>query len=106
MTETTQQTGSTTLPAPILFLAGLSQWILGFLLAAIGGVLRAFPITSIIGSPLVKAAYTLCYNGGADTVQGLMGTFKLIGRGISFGARSGAKAISERRGRSRMPPAK
>ncbi len=105
MTQATQQTGGTKLPAPILFLAGLSQWALSFLLGAIGIILRAFPITSPIGSPLMKIAYKLSYNGGADTARGFIGTFRMIGRGLSFGARSGAKASTERRSRNIPPPA-
>lgn len=91
MSNSENQHPDSSLPAPLQFLVGLLQWLLGVVVAMIGGLLRAFAITAPIGVPLVKVAYKLSYNGGADMGAGLVGTFRLIGKGFSAGANAAAQ---------------
>jgi len=104
MTNSIQPTGDNGLPAPLQFLAGLLQWMLGAALAMLGGVLRAFAVTAPIGAPLFKAGYKLCYNGGADMGTGLVGIFRLIGKGLSAGVRAGANMAAQHQAKKDKSP--
>ena len=104
MNERADEKGLSNLPGPFQFLAGLVTWMFGAVLAVIGSVLRAFPMTAPIGSPFLKLGSSICYNGGYDMGQGVVRTLhgagKLTGKGILFIA----KKISGNSADKLLPP--
>ena len=88
MSDDRQLSGSSSMPPPAKVLVGLFQIAFGFLTGVFGAGLKVFPITTAIGSPLLKLAYKLSYDGGANFVRGTAGTFGLIGKALNSKAQS------------------
>ena len=57
------------LPGPMRFVLGLTQIVIGIPTGMIGAVCKVLPVTSVVGSPLSKLGYKLCYDGGANLVR-------------------------------------
>ena len=78
MTQTIEPiSGDETMPAPIRIVWGVFQFLLGLALALPGAVFRVFPITSLLGSPLMKLGHQLSFQGGANIGKGIVGLFRM-----------------------------
>lgn len=92
------------LPAPLRVIFGLVQIAAGFAIGFVGAVLRAFPVTSALGSPLLVLAHKSSYHGGANLVSGLGGTFGMIGKGIGTLFKALYRAGQKLTAQKKLPP--
>ncbi len=66
------------MPPPIRFVYGIFQCCFGIVLCIPAAVMKVFPVTSILGSPLMTAAMKLSFHGGSNIVHGIGGTFGMM----------------------------
>lgn len=95
MTDQTNQPAGQDLPPPARFVVGLLQISCGIVLGAIGAVFRVFPVTSILGAPMVKGAAQLSFHGGANITRGIGGIFERKPSSKSEGRRESVAAQNE-----------
>ena len=82
MSDSFSARGNQELPPPLRFIGGFFQVGVGVVLSVFGSVFKVFPLTSALGSPILKLAYKLSFDGGANIVGGLKGTFGMAGRAM------------------------
>lgn len=92
------------LPPPIQIVWGLCQLALCVALAVPAAIMTVFPLTSALGRALMRPVGQMSYHGGANIGAGIAGTIKLIGRGITAGARRTETMLAERRQRAQARP--